>query len=79
MCFLICLALPCGDDGQGFDTRWHKVLLSIQQVPSDDILEKMCKMHIRGSDQFKTVLSFYEQEIEQHNFQLNYQNLKTMV
>ena len=43
-----------GDDVQGFDTRWDEVLLSIQQVPSDDILERLCRMHIRGSDQLKT-------------------------
>ena len=43
-----------GDDVQGFDTRWDEVLLSIQQVPSDDILERLCRMRMRGSDQLKT-------------------------
>ena len=27
------------DDVQDFDTRWNEVLLSIKEVPSDDMLE----------------------------------------
>ena len=56
-----------------------EVFVSIQQVPSDDILESLKKMRERKSDQLKTVLALYEQEIEQHNSQPNYQKLKTMV
>ena len=47
-----------GDDVQGFDTRRDEVLLSIRQVPSDDILR------IWECDQLKTVLAMSEQEIE---------------
>ena len=68
-----------GDDVQDFDTRWDEVLLSITEVPSDDILEGFHNMRIRVSDQFQTVLAKNEQEIEQHNSQPNYQKLETMV
>ena len=39
---------------QEFDTRWDEVLLSIRQVPSDDILGRLCEMRKRGSDELKT-------------------------
>ena len=53
------------DDVQEFDTRWDEVLLSIRQVPSDDILGSLFMIRIRGSDQLKTGLALYEQEFEQ--------------
>ena len=68
-----------GDDVQDFDTRWDEVLLSIKEVHSDDILESLFSMRTRESDQLKTVLATYEQEIHQHLSQPNYQFLKTMV
>ena len=30
-----------GDYVQEFDTRWDEVLLSIKEVPSDDILDRL--------------------------------------
>ena len=45
-----------GEDVEEFDTRWDEFSLSIRKVPSDDILAGLYKMHIRGSDQLKTVL-----------------------
>ena len=45
-----------GEDVQEFDTRWDDVSLSIRKVPSDDILARLYKMRIRGSDQLKIVL-----------------------
>ena len=45
-----------GDDVQQIDTRWDEVSLSIRKVPSNDILARLYKMRIRGSDQLKTVL-----------------------
>ena len=57
---LFCISL-LGDGAQSFDTRWDEVLLSIHQVPSDDILESLYKMRTRGSDQLKIVLALYEQ------------------
>ena len=55
------------DDVQGFHTRWDEVSLSIHQVPSDDLLESLCQMLIRGSDHLKIVLAWYEQDVEQQN------------
>ena len=45
------------DDVQEFDTRWDEVLLSFRQVLSDDILERLCEVRIRGSDELKTELA----------------------
>ena len=67
-----------GDDVQEFDTRWGRSF-AIGPTPSDDIQENLCKMRAHVSDQLKTVLALYEQEIDQHNSQPNYQKLKTMV
>ena len=49
------------------------------RYPSLIFLESVCKMRTRESDQLKTVLAMYEQEIEQHLSQLNCQKFKTMV
>ena len=37
------------DNIQEFDTRWDEVLLSMSQIPSDDILESLYKLRIRES------------------------------
>ena len=44
------------DDAQEFDIKWNEILLSMSQIPTDDILESSYKLRIRESDQFKTVL-----------------------
>ena len=49
------------------------------EIPSEDILESLCKIRIRESDQFKTVLELYDMEIHQKMSVPNYQKLKTMV
>ena len=51
----------------------------MSKVPSDGILESLCKMRIRESDQLKTVLELYGMEVHQKISMLNYQKLKTMV
>ena len=48
------------DNVQEFDTIWDEVLLSMTKNPSDDILESLCKLKIRESDQLKTVLALYD-------------------
>ena len=35
------------------------------KIPSDDFLENLYKLRIRGSDQLKTVLELYDMEINQ--------------
>ena len=37
------------DNTQEFFSRWDEVLPSMSKIPSDDILESMCKLRIRGS------------------------------
>ena len=40
----------------------------VHQVPSVGILESLYKMRLRGSDQLKTVLAFYDQDVERRKF-----------
>ena len=67
------------DKIQEFDTRWDEVLLSVSEIPSDDILESLYKLRTRESAHLKTVLELYDMEIHQKISMPNYQNLKTMV
>ena len=46
-----------------FDTRWDDILLSMEQVPPDDILESLYKLRIREIDKLKTVLELYNLDI----------------
>ena len=48
------------DNFQEFDTKWDEVLLSMTQIPSDDILEGLYKLRIRVSGKVKTVLELYK-------------------
>ena len=66
------------DNVQEFDTRLDEVLLSMSKIPSDDVLESLCQLRIRESDQLKTILELYEMEIPQKISMPNYQKLKTM-
>ena len=61
-----------------FNTRWDEVPLSMSKIPSDDILESLYKLRIRGSAQLKTVLDLYDMEIHQNISMPNYEKLKTM-
>ena len=53
------------DDVQEFDSKWDEILLSMTQVPSDEILESFYKLRIRESEKLKTVLELYNMEIHQ--------------
>ena len=53
------------DDIQEFDSKWDGVLLSMTQIPSDDILEGLYKLRRRESEKLKTVLELYNMEIHQ--------------
>ena len=44
------------DDIQEFDSKWDEILLSMTQIPSDDILEGLYKLRIRESETLKTAL-----------------------
>ena len=67
------------DNIQELDTRWDEVPLSMSKVPSDDILESLYKLRIRGSAQLKTVLEVYDMEIHHKISMPNYQKLKTLL
>ena len=56
-----------------------KVLLSMSKIPSGDVLESLCKLRIRESDQITTVLELYDMEIHHKISMPNCQKLKTMV
>ena len=43
------------DDIQEFDSKWDGILLSMTQIPSDDILEGLYKLRIRESEKLDTV------------------------
>ena len=49
------------------------------QIPSDDILEGLCKLRIRESEKLKTVLELYNMEIHQKKAGPDYHRLKIMV
>ena len=67
------------DDIQEFDSKWDEILLSMTQIPSDDILESWYQVRIRESEKLKTVLVLYNMEIHQKKAGPDYHRLKTMV
>ena len=67
------------DDFQEFDSNWDEILLSMTQIPPDDILEGLYKLRVRESEKLKTVLELYDLEIHQKKAGPDYHRLKTMV
>ena len=67
------------DDIQEFDSKWDEILLSMTQIPSDDIMEGLYKWRIRESEKLRTVLELYNMEIHQKQAGPDYHRLKTMV
>ena len=67
------------DDIKEFDSKWDEILLSMTQIPSDEILESLYKLRIRGSEKLKTVLELYNIEIHQKKAGPHCHRLKTMV
>ena len=59
--------------------KWDEILLSMTQIPSDDILEGSYKLRRRESEKLKTVLELYDLEIHQKKGGPDYHILKTMV
>ena len=53
---------------KAFDTGWDEDVLSIEENPSDKTLQSLYRMKIRDSEQLKTVLTLYVQDIEQQDF-----------
>ena len=55
------------------------ILLSMRQIPSDDILENLYKLRIREPEKLKNVLELYNMAIHQKKAGPDYHRLKTMV
>ena len=53
------------DDIQEFDSEWDGILLSMTEIPHDDILEGLYNLRLRESEKLKTLLEFYDLEIHQ--------------
>ena len=66
------------DDIQEFDSKWDEIL-SMTQIPCDDILEGLYKLRKRESEKLKTVLELYDLETHQKKLGPDYHRLKTMV
>ena len=67
------------DDIQEFDSTWDEILLSMTQILSDEIFERLYKFRIRESEKLRTVLELYNMEIHQKKAGPDYHRLKTMV
>ena len=67
------------DDIQEFDSKWDEILLSMTQIPSEEILGSLYKLRIRESEKINTVLELYNMNIHQKKIGLDYHRLKTMV
>ena len=67
------------DDVQEFDSKWDDILLSMTQIPSDDILEGLYIFRIQESEKLETVLELYNQEIHQKKIGPDDHRLKTVV
>ena len=56
-----------------FDRRWDEVLLSMSEIPTDDVLKSLYTLRLRESDQLKNVFEWYDMEIHQKISVPNYQ------
>ena len=64
------------DDIHEFDSKWYENLLSMTQIPYDDILESLYKLRIRESEKLKAVLELNNMEIHQKKAGPDYHRLK---
>ena len=67
------------DDIQEFDSKLDGILLSMTKIPPVDILERLYKLRIRGSEKLKTLLELYDLEIHQKKVGPDCHRLKLMV
>ena len=67
------------DDIQEFDSKCDGILLSMTQIPPNDILEGLYKLRIRESEKLKTVLELCDLEIRRKEVGPDYHRLKAMV
>ena len=67
------------DDTQDFDTRWDQALLTASEIISENVLEALYKMKLRGFVHLQTVLAMYDQEMDRDRAMPSYPRLRTMV
>ena len=75
---LFTIAVRNGDI-QEFDSKWDGILLSMTEIPPDEILEGLHKLRIRESEKLKTILELNDLETHQKKLGPDYHRLKTMV
>ena len=59
--------------------RWDHAPLTVSEMPSDPILEGLCKSKLQNSAQLRTVMALYDQEFARNSGTPNYQQLQTAV
>ena len=67
------------DDVQDFDVRWDHAPLTVSEMPSDPILERLYKSKLQNSAQLQTVMALYDQEFARNTGTPNCQQLRTAV
>ena len=67
------------DDVQDFDVSGDHAHLSVSDMPSDMILEGLCKSKLQGSVQLLTVLASFDQETVRNNGQPSYSRNQSSV
>ena len=67
------------DDIQEFISQWDGILLSMTEIPHDEILEGLYKFRIRESEKLETVLELYDLEFHQKKLGLVNHRLNTVV
>ena len=64
------------DDVQDFDLRWDHALIAVSEMPSDAILEGLCKSKLQNSVQLQSVMALYVQEVARNDGTPIYQQFK---
>ena len=54
-------------------------MLTASEIPTENVLEGLCKLRIRDSVQLRTVLALYDQEIYRDEAMPSYQKFKAMI
>ena len=63
-------------DVQDFVTRWDQAPLAASEIPTEMILEGLCKSKLQDSVQFQTVFVLYDQETVRNNGQPSYSEIE---
>ena len=65
------------DDVQDFDVRWDHAPLSVNEMPSDPILEGLYKSKLQNFAQLRPVMALYDQEVARNNGTPNNQKIES--